>query len=623
VDTGTASTDWLQVERERGISVKAASTFFTWNGYNINLIDTPGHIDFSSEVERSLSVLDGAILVVSAVEGVQAQTEVLWGALQKMGIPTLIFMNKLDRIGANPQRVMEEMSQFLTPNIVPIQVPSGIEKDFHQVKSIFNQEFLSLNGEAKEAFNHLIEKLAERNDDILEKYLDGKHFTIEGILDIFVKEVKDAQLVPILYGSALKGIGTMEVLDSITQFLPSPSGDSSGPLSGIVFKIERDPIMGKMTFVRLYSGMLKNRDMVYNQSLQKQEKVTQIRKIHILSQEDTGILEAGDIGVVYGMAEARIGDVLGSDSFVSKTAKFTFPVLTVQVFPYTESDYPALLTAFLELTEEDPLLDLKWFQETRELHIKVMGKIQLEILETLLKDRYSLNVSFGPPSVIYKETPAKAGEGFEAYTMPKPCWAVLKFKIEPGERGSGLVYQSIVRKEDLLQRYQKQVEKRIPESLEQGLKGWEVTDLKITLIEGEHHVLHTHPLDFVVATPMAVMDGLRNTGTLLLEPMLEFRMTVPEEFGGRILSDLSQMRASFGNPITQSGRFTVEGEIPVATSLEYPVTLGRLTGGRGVMTTKFSGYQECPDGEGAVRERRGVNPLERSKYILSARNALN
>jgi ribosomal protection tetracycline resistance protein len=258
VDTGTASTDWLQVERERGISVKAASTFFTWNGYNINLIDTPGHKDFSSEEERSLTVLDGAILVVSAVEGVQAQTEVLWGALQKMGIPTLIFMNKLDRIGANPQRVIEEMSQFLTPAIVPIQVILVIEKDFHHVKSIFDQEFLSLNKDAEEAFGDLIEKIAERNDGILEKFLDGQHFTIQDILDTFANEVKNAQLVPVLYGSALKGIGTLEVLDSVTRFLPSPSSESSGPLSGIVFKIERDPIMGKMTFVRLYSGMLKN-----------------------------------------------------------------------------------------------------------------------------------------------------------------------------------------------------------------------------------------------------------------------------------------------------------------------------------------------------------------------------
>ncbi|WP_235929906.1 translation factor GTPase family protein [Chengkuizengella marina] len=297
--------------------------------------------------------------------------------------------------------------------------------------------------------------------------------------------------------------------------------------------------------------------------------------------------------------------------------------MTVKVEWGEEEEYPAVVKALQELSDEDPLLNLQWHQEDRELHIKVMGKIQLEILTSLIKSRFQLNVKFGQPSVIYKETPKQIGQGIIRYTMPKPCWAVLRFKIEPGERGSGVTYHSIVRKEDLLERYQNEVSRRVPEALEQGLYGWNVVDLKITLIEGEHHAVHTHPLDFAVATPMGIMNGLNQTGTKLLEPMLNFRISVPEQFGGKILHDLSQMRATFDSPMQQEDRLIVEGIIPLSTSMEYSVELASLTKGRGTMTTFFHGYQECPEGVLVTRERRGINPLDQSKYILSVRKALS
>ncbi len=623
VDEGTAHTDWLEVERERGISVRAAATVFPWKDCTVNLIDTPGHVDFSSEVERALRVLDGAILVISAVEGVQAHTETLWRALKEMKIPTLIFINKLDRIGASAERTLDEIHKVLTPAAVPVQVPIGEESRFAGVSGIWDEEQRAGDERLARAYEAVIDKLAERDDEVLERYVQGALLLAPYIRDRFVPFVHRAELVPVLYGSAIQGIGVRELMDAVVEFLPAPSGTDESPLSGVVFKLERHQSMGRVAYVRLYGGQLKNRDTVLIANRGKTEKVTQIRKMHARHYEDTGLLYAGDIAAVCGLNDIRIGDILGSAAAVPPEHRLSVPLLTVRVEPDNDADYPRLAAALQELSDEDPLLDFQWMQNERELHVKVMGTIQLEVLSSLLLSRFGLTASFGKPAVIYKETPTRAGEGFVAYTMPKPCWAVLRFHIEPGERGSGLVYESRVRAEDLLPSYQNEVERRVPEALKQGLYGWEVTDLKVTLIYGEHHVYHTHPLDFVVATPMGIMDGLANTGTTLLEPMLQFRISAPEDMGGRILSDLVQMRANFDNPAVVSGRFYVEGTIPVATSLDYPVKLGALSGGRGTMTTRFAGYRECPLELGATRPRSGVNPLDRSKYILSVRNAIS
>ena len=267
--------------------------------------------------------------------------------------------------------------------------------------------------------------------------------------------------------------------------------------------------------------------------------------------------------------------------------RLAVPLLTVQVQWRNAAEYPAVVAAFQELADEDPLLDLQWLQEERELHLKVMGPIQMEVLTSILKSRFQLEVTFGAPSVIYQETPVTAGEGFIAYTMPKPCWAILRFLIEPGERGSGLTYKSLVRGEQLLESYQNEVARRVPEALQQGLCGWEVTDLCVTLIEGEHHVWHTHPLDFVIATPMGIMDGLANIGTKLLEPMLRFRLSIPEEYGGKLMNELVVMRGEFDAPVVRQERMEIEGLLPVATTLDFPARLGSMTKGRGTLSTFF------------------------------------
>lgn len=367
--------------------------------------------------------------------------------------------------------------------------------------------------EEPQAAGEIFEFFAGRDDLLCEKYLSGIMADVEELQTTVQRLACAGKMTPVLFGSAINGVGVSELLDGVIHFLPGPAGDPAKPLSGVVFKIERDPIMGKMAYVRLYNGRLENRDPVLNLTQGHEEKVTQIRKAYARKFEDIGRLSAGDIGVICGLSQVKIDDILGTDDAVPGKTIIAYPLLKAQVLPRKEEDYPALAAALRELTDEDPLLDLEWIKEEREIHIKIMGTIQTEVIASILQSRFGLEVAFTKPSVIYKETPTASGEGFVSYTMPKPCWAVLHFRIEPGERGSGLVYSSEVRDEQILLRYQRQVEQTLPKALEQGLYGWEVTDLKVTLIGGEHHVEHTHPLDFVVATPMGIMDGLVRTGT--------------------------------------------------------------------------------------------------------------
>ena len=629
VDDGTAQTDWLEVERTRGISVRAAVTRFEWRGVEVNLVDTPGHVDFLSEVERSLRVMDGAVLVISAVEGVQAQTEVIWQALRDLNIPTLLYINKLDRIGADPGRVVDEIRRLLSDQAAPIQAVAGVEADFAGAIDLVPL----LGGTAgtqpvdnesvREARERLTDAVAVHDDALLEKVLAEGGLSDAELSAALADASRAARLFPVLYGASGRGIGIERLMDALVALLPEPEGDAEAPLSGIVFKLDKDPGMGRVAYVRLYGGILRNRDAVRNATRDIEEKITQIRKVEGQRSEDVGLLRAGDIAAVYGWSRARIGDVIGSPEGVPGERRLAEPLLTVQAHWRNEAQYASVVAAFQELADEDPQLDAQWIAEDRELHLKVMGPIQVEVLAQMMASRYGLDVYFDEPSVIYKETPVAPGEGFVAYTMPKPCWAILRFKIEPLPRGSGLAYSSAVRGEHLLERYQNEVARRVPEALEQGLRGWPVTDLKITLVEGQHHVWHTHPLDFVVATPMGIMDGLVNTGTKLLEPMLSYRLSTPEEFGGKVMSELVLMRGTFDTPVSQGGRMELEGMLPVATSLDFPARLGSLTKGRGTLKTSFGGYQDCPPDVQAERRRRGVNPLDTSKWILATRNALS
>ncbi len=614
VDDGTAQTDWLSVERERGISVRASSVSFTKDNVQINLIDTPGHVDFTGEVERSLSILDCAILVISAVEGIQAQTELLFHALRQTGTPTILLLNKIDRVGSDVAGLLGELKTQFSPAILPFNVPVGEGGRDCAVcpHSLGDKDFRE----------QCVLALAETDEAWLGRYLAGEELAPAALEDGLNAAIHQGRLFPALCASAAQGVGVEELLAFLTTHLEGSGGRAEDPLSAVVYKVEHDRAMGKVAHVRMFGGTIRNRDSLYVPAVDAQQKVTQIRRFFGGRGTDIGEVSAGELAALYGLTGLRVGDVLGERGSRHQ-AKLVVPLLKVQVLPGEGGDIAALLAALRELAEEDPLLEMEYFPDEREIQIRITGAIQLEVLTTLLRERYGLAVGFSAPSVIYKETPATTGEGYEAYTMPKPCWAIVRLLIEPGEPGSGLAFSSVVAHDDIYPRYQHHILTSLQETLKQGNHGWEVTDLKVTLIGGGHHLIHTHPMDFFVATPMAVLNGLANTGTTLLEPMVTLRISAQEDLLGKVLGDVVGMRGSFDSPVIRNGSFTLEAKLPLATSLEYPVRLGMLSSGRALVSQSFAGYQPCPLELGQTTPRRGVDPRDRAKWILYKRSALS
>lgn len=600
VDAGTAHTDTLSVERRRGISVKSTCVSFSYKDVQINLIDTPGHTDFSAEIERSMWALDAAVLVVCAVAGVQPQTEVLFEAMQKQGMPVIFFINKTDRVGADPDRVLRQIQRLLSENA-----------------------FFLTDQDA------LTERLCDNCDDLFEKFLSGETFSPELLRKKLSKLVGRGCIYPVLCGSALKNEGVAPLMDAIGDLFPAPA--EVPVLSGVVFAAQHDRALGRGVWVRLFGGNLKSRDAlalvtgidpVSGEDEIEQYKITQIQDA---SGAPVGQLSAGQIGILYGLGDTPIGHIIGEKELLPRTihpGQLRTPLITVQVIPEKAEDMQSLRQACQILSGEDPMLSAQYISTLNQLQLQVMGTIQLEILEDILLNRFQLKVSFSEPAIIYKETISQASEGYVAYTMPKPCWAVLKFLIEPAPRGSGVHFSSDVPVKDIMARYQHQVAQAIPIALRQGRLGWQVTDVKITLIGGNHHLQHTHPLDFIVATPMAIQDGLQRGGSTLLEPVLEVKFHIPGEFVGRVMSDVAAMRGETVDSVDDGERVVLTAHVPVQSSLDYAVTLAAATGGRGAMSARLLGYRECPLELGAVTPRRSVDPLDKSKYILAARSAL-
>lgn len=593
VDNGSALTDFLELERRRGISVRAASVSIEWQGAKIGIIDTPGHSDFSAETARAVRATDLAVVVVSAADGVQSQTEAVWAALEKSERPALFFINKTDLAGADIGACMKDIAEL-----------TGMAPKMTDPKSRAS----------------LCENFAEYDDSALEKYLEKGEdaFSRQELSVLLKKAVYGRAAVPVLAGSALRGEGTEELLDMLSMLAAEGSG--GGRLAGVVFKVGHSASFGRAAYVRLFSGALKNRDIV--RCAGADEKVTQIRDVMGAREKDAGVLRAGGIGAVYGLTHVKSGDVIGDASLVPPAAEIASPALRVKIAPKDAQQYPALSAALSELCAEDPLLDVIWEKEQREMLVRVSGLVHIEILQTLLEERFGLDVNIGKPVVIYKERPLKRARGFVEYTMPKPCWAVMEFEIEPLPTGSGYVFESRVPDDRIFMRYQAQVRQTIPEALSQGPQGWEVTDIRICLTGGEHHTVHTHPLDFVLATPMGIMDALVNSGTELLEPIQRFRMTFPEEAGGRVIGEIIAMRGQFETPAVKKGVFTMEGILPLAASMDLPVRISQITGGRGTFSSIPAGYAPCPPGEGHAVPYRGISPLDRAKYILYKRGAL-
>lgn len=585
VDKGTAHTDTLPIERARGISVRAAAIAFEHGGRQITLIDTPGHADFSFEVERSLWALDAAMLVVSAVEGVQAQTELIFEALSSKHVPALIFINKTDRIGADIDAVLKQLRRMTGK---PCPLANSDE---------------------------LVDEVCASDDALMEQYLSGTYNKSQ-LRERLREMVTACEIYPVYTGSALKNIGVTEIMDAAAELLPGPCGDNASELSGVVFGFMMDKAMGRAAICRIFDGTIAVRSEINGQ------KITQIKLLRASGWEDSTSASAGQIAAIFGVSEMRMGQTIGvKPPRTLGMGRMRQPLIMVEL-QTDAKDMPALRSAVRDMERDDPLLDADWSQYLQKLHVMAMGGMQLDVMKEELAAR-GLNVNFGPPQVMYRETIASETYGFVAYTMPKPCWAVIKLKMEPLPRGSGVEFYSIVPDRQIKMRYQHQIEQALSVALKQGVLGWPVTDIKLTLIDGNDHQWHTHPLDFVLATPMAVMDGLQRCGTTLLEPIQRVRFTLPSSALGGLIGDVAAMRGSIESTRTMDDLVSVVALIPASTSMSYGDKFAQLTGGRGVMVAQLDSYRECELTNGASCPRRSVNPLDTSKYILAARSALD
>lgn len=634
VDKGNAVTDNLDIERRRGISVRTSTASAEWNGVNINLIDTPGHTDFAGEVERSLTALDYAIVIVSAVEGVRAHTENILRALDDLKLPRLVFVNKLDRAGSDTSAAIKDLGSRGGRAYFPVVSWEGEGYESVKVKSLDGEEF----------DEKLLEALAEVNDEAAEAFLGDEKIPHERLCEIMKAEISACRLVPVLCGSAKLGLGVRELCGFMTEYMPSSDRRATDELCGIIFKIEHDKQMGKVSYVRLFGGKITNRDEIKllrpidekrknpdgeeDDAVQLEEKppisekVTQIKKIKGGKYTDAGEVEAGDIAALCGLPSAKTGQFVGSLD-ISERYKLVSPFLRVKVTP-ADSDpekVPALAAALSELSDEEPYIDAKWENGQKDITISTTGKIQLEVIDSLLRERYNMAATFAPPTVIYKETPSKSGFAYADYTMPKPCWAVVQFKFEPMPRGYGVSYHGKLPSNQLFYRYQTHIRTSFYNCLEQGLYGWEVTDFKCTLVGGQHHTIHTHPLDFFVCTPMAFMNGMQSLGSTILEPLLKMRISCPMNLSGKVITEISKMGGEYDSPLTFGDTSVVEAIVPVATSMEFPEKLASMSSGKASLSVSFHGYRECRDGLEHINPRRGVNPLDRSKWILWARGA--
>ena len=613
VDSGNTQTDTLEVEKQRGITVHSSILSFYWKNCKINLIDTPGHIDFSSETQKAFLAIDAAIIIVSAVEGIQAQTENLINLLRETNKPFLIFINKIDRIGADIATVINEMQTDLDLDTFLMHTIENEASNEVDIKPNWTNQIAPDNA--------LIEQIVAHDDVLLETFFEGEIIFFQTLDDTLIKLTKKQILTPVYLGSAKYALGITALLDGIVNYLPQPTA-TSDELSGIVFKTFhlKD---GKWLAVRLFAGALKTRTLIYNASQNITEKIAFIKSIDLNNVTILDHIQTGDIALIKGLEHAKPGDFLGKKIKELHFNTLSKPLLSVQVIPDNTVDTTRLVEALTILNNEDPNLAFQYLKEEQEFHIKIHGEIQKEILQSMLLSRFKLAVTFSDPTVIYKETPTVVSEGFVRYWMPKPCWAIMTFKIEPLATGSGVQYASVIGVNDVKIQYQNDVKKTIPKALQQGVLGWEVDDIKITLIQGEDHEMHTKSNDFAIATPMGIMDGLTKSKNTLLEPILSFKIKTANAYIGTIQSELVRLRAKIKLSEAIGDKVIIKGEMPLATSLDFPIKLNALTSGKAKLRTQFLNYQKCDVALGKKREYKGISPLDTAKYILKARKALS
>ncbi len=574
VDEGSSYFDSSPIEIRRGITIFSEYASVNWKDVKINLIDTPGHVDFVSELERSLSVADTVVIIISALDGIQQHTELIWELVQAKKIPALFFINKADHLDADLSGIFKQISETFTP-------------DVHLLIDEYFSDWSSPKAE-------LIEFLADRDDELLHRYLVDSPITASDLLNSVRKTINFCRFYPVLYGSAKTGQGVSNLLECIVNFMPASdrsAEENSGQASIKVFKVRNDDKLGRLAYAKVLSGVVNVRDSVINHQ-QEECKIAQIKTIIGNKQCVVEQLSAGDIGILSGLNDISAGDVLGSEALTLDETQVQ-RLLQTKVTPFNALEWPQLHKALLALNDEDPLLAYEWDPETKEMYINIMGQIHMEVLEEMIQARFGIKVTLSKPIVKYFETVSQTSRGF-CHFEPKKHYAEVEVELEPNQRGQGNIFISAVSTDELPSQYQKAIEKAIPEALNHGsLIGNPVLDVKVKLIAGKHHLEHTHGGDFRIATIRAIQQALENNCNLLLEPVVSFRISVLKDLSGKVMSDIIKMKGDCNDPILENDYFMLTGKMPLATSLDYPLELTTSSGGKGHILTKPAGFQVC------------------------------
>jgi ribosomal protection tetracycline resistance protein len=614
VDLGNTQTDSMELERKRGITIKSSTVSFTWNDVKVNIVDTPGHVDFISEVERSLSILDGAIIVISGVEGIQSQTRILFNTLKQLNIPTIIFINKLDRVGANSNKVLEEIKKNMSNKVVKLQEAYNEGSKDVYIKNLFDACMTNDN---------VIDILSDLDEGFLEKYISGMEIKKEELHEKFVSYAKEGGLYPVFCGAAAIGLVIEDLLDGICSYFPCANGDSEDDLSGVIFKIERTSTNEKKVYVRLFKGKISVRDKIQSPNKETAEKVKKINSLENGKVTEVQRIEAGDIGILYGLASFQVGDIIGIPNNKVKNISMAKPTLKTTISAIDKEKNTELFRALTFLSEEDPLLQLEMNDLDKEIHVNLFGEVQMEILSSIIDDFYGIKVEFSNIQTIYKEAPKGVGTSIMHMNEElNPFYATVGSKIEPLGRGEGLKYISNVSVGSLPKSFQNAIEEAVIKTSKQGLFGWEVTDAKVTLICGEFFSPVSTPADFRNVTPMIFMEALFKAQTVLLEPLHEFELRIPQNVLSRAIWDLETMRATFDNPVVIEDEFSIKGLIPVENSKEYKMKIASYTQGKGMFITKIYGYKEVPADFKKARQKTTYDPLNKKEYLLHKLNTI-
>ena len=638
VDDGTTAMDWMAQERERGITITSAATTAEWKDYVINIIDTPGHVDFTAEVERSLRILDGGVVVFDAVAGVQPQSETVWRQADTYNVPRICFVNKMDRVGADFHRTIDTISHRLQANPVPVQIPIGQEDDFVGVIDLIEGKAWTWQDEGVETpregpvpeefiqdyLNHrglMIEKIAETDDDLLLKYLEEEEIGDQEIKDALRKATIDYRIVPVLCGTALRTKGIQPLIDAVCDYLPSPLDvppvtgadpatdeelirrpDPSEPFSALAFKTVSDPYIGRLVYFRVYSGVAAAGSSVYNSTNRRRERLGRIVQMHAQHREDIDEVHAGQIAAAVGLKNTATGDTIciQSDPIIYETINFPEPVISVAVEPRSRADQDKLSDALVKLSDEDPTFKINYDDETGQTIMSGMGELHLEILVDRMKREFKVEGNVGKPRVAYRETIRRATRGvgrFVRQTGGHGQFGHVVVQAEPGERGSGITIDDKITGGAIPREFIPAAESGIREALATGpLSGFPIIDMKITMVDGSSHEVDSSQIAFQIAGSMAAKDAVNKANPVLLEPIMSLEVVTPGEFLGEVLGDLGRRRAAIRNIEGQGEIQVVKASIPLGESFGYASAIRSLTQGRASYTMEFDTYEPAPSG---------------------------